>query len=84
MTLEFKEYKRTVGTKQAKRAVANDEAKSVIIAKDADKHVINELIDMCEEKNVEIIYVETMARTFTCFIGKATKIRISHIRMTMY
>ncbi len=71
MVLELKEYKKTVGTKQAKRAVANDEANSVIIAKDADRHVITELINMCKEKNIEIIYVDNMKE-----LGKACGIDV--------
>ena len=71
MLLELKECKKTVGTKQAKRAVVNDEAKSVIIARDADMHVITELVTMCEEKNIRIIYVDNMKE-----LGKACGIDV--------
>ncbi|SHH76485.1 LSU ribosomal protein L7AE [Caloranaerobacter azorensis DSM 13643] len=56
----LKDAKKVVGTKQAKRAVINDKAKIVFVAKDADRHVVDDLIKMCEEKSIEIVYVDSM------------------------
>lgn len=49
-----------VGRKQTLRALSRDEAKMVYISKDADLHVTKTIADVCKEKNIEIIYYETM------------------------
>lgn len=54
--------KRVVGTNQVKRALKNEQVQKVFIAKDADKRVVEEIIKICEEKGIEIVYVETMKK----------------------
>jgi large subunit ribosomal protein L7A len=49
-----------VGTKQVKRAINNEDVEIVYIAKDADGKIIDEIIKTCDEKQIEIIYVDTM------------------------
>jgi len=52
--------KKIIGKKQTQRALLKNEADSVYIAKDADKRVVNEIINCSQEKDISIIYVETM------------------------
>lgn len=49
-----------VGLKQVLKAVNNGEVTKVYIGKDAEEHLLDELIDSCKEKNIEIIEVDTM------------------------
>ena len=72
MLLNFKEAKKVVGTKQAKRAIINDEVQKMIIAKDADTKLINELVQLCNERSIEVIYVDSMKD-----LGKACGIDVS-------
>lgn len=54
--------KRVVGTNQVKRALKNDMVEKVFIAKDADRRVVDEVIEICKEKGIEIVYVESMKK----------------------
>lgn len=54
--------KRIVGVKQTLKAIKSDSAKIVYVAKDADEKITKPLIDVCMEKNIEIIYVPTMEK----------------------
>ena len=49
-----------IGKKQTLRFLAKDEVKSVFISRDADIHVTKEIIDICRDKNIEIIYFDNM------------------------
>ena len=49
-----------VGIKQVLKAVKSGEINKVYIGKDAEKHVIGDLIVLCKEKEIKIIYIETM------------------------
>ncbi len=49
-----------IGKKQTLRALSRDEAKLVYISKDADLHVTKVITDVCKEKNIEIIYYDSM------------------------
>lgn len=49
-----------VGIKQVLKAVQSGEVKKVYIGKDAEKHVVGDLIKICNQKGIEIIYLETM------------------------
>lgn len=72
MLYKLKEEKKVVGTKQAKRALDSDEIKLLYVAKDAEVFVVNELIELCKQKNIEIFYVDTMRE-----LGKACGIDVS-------
>ncbi len=52
--------KRTIGTKQTYKAVTRGQAKLVYIARDAEKHVVKDLIEKCNQQGIEIIYVDSM------------------------
>ncbi|MDD2421143.1 MAG: ribosomal L7Ae/L30e/S12e/Gadd45 family protein [Heliobacteriaceae bacterium] len=51
---------RMVGTKQSLKAVEKGQAKAVYIARDADPHVIDPLMKLCEQKQVPVIMVDSM------------------------
>lgn len=72
MLSKLKEENKVVGTKQARRALLKDEAKFVFIAKDAEPHVVKDVIELCNQKGVEIIYVNTMKE-----LGEACDIDVS-------
>lgn len=57
--------KRVVGVKQTTKAVKNGVAKIVYVAKDADEKLTKPLIDLCNQNNVELIYVPTMEKLGT-------------------
>jgi len=50
-----------VGVKQVLKAVKEGEATKVYIGKDAEERVTAELIEICNENQIEIIKIETMA-----------------------
>lgn len=65
------EGKLKIGTKQALKALNSDLAYAIYIARDAEEHVTRQLIEIATEKDIEIIYVETMKQ-----LGKACKIDV--------
>ncbi len=65
------EGKLKIGAKQALKALNNDVAFAVYVARDAEEHVTRQLIELATEKNIEIIYVETMKQ-----LGRACKIDV--------
>ncbi|WP_425449469.1 ribosomal L7Ae/L30e/S12e/Gadd45 family protein [Dethiothermospora halolimnae] len=71
MLSQLKDKKKMVGTKQAKKAVVNGNAEIVFIAKDADTHIVNFLVDLCNKESVKIVYVNTMKE-----LGKACGIDV--------
>ena len=62
MTLDdlMQAEKRTVGVKQTEKAVVKGTALKVFVAKDADERVTEKLIELCKEKAVAWVEVETM------------------------
>lgn len=63
--------KKSVGFKQTKKAIEKGEAKLVFLAKDADRHIFNPLVELCQQKQVEYVIVETMAE-----LGKGCGIQV--------
>ena len=49
-----------VGIKEVQKAIEEDNVTTVYVGKDAEEHIIANLIKMCEEKNISIKYIETM------------------------
>ncbi|MBQ9764226.1 MAG: ribosomal L7Ae/L30e/S12e/Gadd45 family protein [Phascolarctobacterium sp.] len=73
MTLDdlMQAEKRTVGVKQTEKAVTKELAAKVFVAKDADERVTEKLKELCEEKAVSLVQVETMHE-----LGKACGIHV--------
>ncbi|ADG81176.1 ribosomal protein L7Ae/L30e/S12e/Gadd45 [Thermincola ferriacetica] len=62
---------KTVGTKQTLKALNKGLAKKVFVASDADQHVIKPVLQLCQEKGVEVVTVDSMKA-----LGKACHIDV--------
>lgn len=51
-----------VGTKQVKRALNLNNVEAVFIARDAENKVVDDIIGICNEKRIQVIYIETMKK----------------------
>ena len=63
---------KVVGTKQVRRAVINNEVDIVYIAKDAESRVVSDIEDICKDKSIEIVYIDTMKE-----LGRSCDIDVS-------
>ncbi len=68
----FLRNKIVIGKKQTLRFLSKDEVSKVFISKDADVHVTKEIIDICQEKSIEIIYFDNMKE-----LGRACNIDVN-------
>lgn len=67
----LKTARKVVGIKQSTRAVKEGTASVAYVAKDAYRHVIQQLETLCIEKSIEVIMVDTMEE-----LGKACGIEV--------
>ena len=72
MLTNLKALKKVVGIKQARRAINNDEVQIVYVAEDAEIKIVQDIIDLCNEKSIEIKYVTSMKE-----LGKACGIDVN-------
>lgn len=72
MLSNLEKNEKVVGTKQVRRAILSGNVQVVFIAKDAEEKVVGDLKILCNKKNIEIVYVDTMKE-----LGKACGIDIS-------
>ncbi|MBS7528698.1 ribosomal L7Ae/L30e/S12e/Gadd45 family protein [Fusibacter paucivorans] len=63
--------KLVVGVKQTTKCLTGDRARLVLIAKDAEQHVVRHILELCETKSVEIVFVDSMKT-----LGKACNIDV--------
>ena len=63
--------KKTIGTKQTMKAVQKNTATLVYVAGDAESHVSNPLVELCKEKGIEVVIVDSMLE-----LGKACGIEV--------
>ncbi|MDP5276875.1 50S ribosomal protein L7ae-like protein [Chengkuizengella axinellae] len=61
----------SIGTKQTLKVIERGSATEVYVAEDADPKVTNKVISLCKEKNVNLIYVDSMKQ-----LGKACGIEV--------
>ena len=54
--------KRVAGVKQVNKALENSKAQQVFVALDADKKLQEKIIILAQEKNVKIVYAETVSQ----------------------
>jgi large subunit ribosomal protein L7A len=69
------EGKKVVGVKQTLKCIKNDEGKTLYVAKDAEAHVINPIIELADTKGLPVVYVETtkeLGRLCGIDVGAAT------------
>ena len=52
--------KKLIGIKQSTKAIKNGEGKVLYVANDADSKVLRPLVEIAEEKNLEIRNIQTM------------------------
>lgn len=62
---------KVVGTKQTIKALEKGSVCHVFLARDAEERVIQPILALCEEKNIEPYYVDTMSE-----LGKLCKIKV--------
>ena len=72
MTTRLNSKNKVVGVKQVKRALNSAEVEAVYVANDAEKKVTSDIVKLCEEKQIQTIYVDSMKK-----IGKACGIDIN-------
>lgn len=53
-------HNKKIGIKQSSKAIASDRAMALYVAKDAEQHVVRSIVKLAEEKDVDVIYVESM------------------------
>lgn len=60
MTERLEDDKKVVGVNQVKRAISSSKVSLVYVAEDAEMKITNEILDLCEKKQIPIIKVDTM------------------------
>jgi len=68
---KLKNSTKTVGTKQTVKAMQKGIAEVVFIAKDADKKIIERVVELCKNYAVEIFYADNMKQ-----LGKSCNIKV--------
>jgi len=63
---------KVIGIKQTNKALNQDLVKTLYLAKDADHHLIAKLEEVANEKDIEIVYIDSMKE-----LGKACGIDVS-------
>lgn len=64
-----------VGVKQTSKAIINNLASKCYVAEDAEEKIVNNIVNLCNNNNVPIVYVESMkelGKKFNINIGAAT------------
>lgn len=60
MTERLEDDKKVVGVNQVKKAIASSTASIVYVAEDAEIKVTDEILELCEKKQIPIIKVASM------------------------
>lgn len=68
---DFRNINKMVGLKQSLKAVQKEIVEKVYIAKDAEERVVSKIINLCAEKNIPIVYTDSMMQ-----LGKACGIDV--------
>ena len=64
--------KTVVGLRQALRLLEEKNVQKAFIAKDADPHILNPLINLLKEQDIEIVFIESKRE-----LGKMAKLDVS-------
>lgn len=64
--------KKSIGTKQTVKAIEKGTAREVFVARDAEEHVIRDVLKAARDKGLEVISVESMVA-----LGKACGIEVA-------
>lgn len=69
--------KKVIGIKQSKKAILNNEGKLLYIAKDANPIVTSSIIEIANEKGIDIVYIDTMKKLgIMCDIDVKTAVAV--------
>ena len=60
-----------IGTKQAVKAIKTDTVSEIVVAEDADRRVINKVLQLAKEQQIPISKVDSMKK-----LGKACGIEV--------
>jgi large subunit ribosomal protein L7A len=73
LTLEnlLKARKKTVGTKQTIKAIERGKAKVVYVAQNAERQVLEPVLQMCAAKGIPVVQVDSVLT-----LGKACRIEV--------
>jgi len=63
--------KRAVGSRQTVKAIERGAATTVFVATDAEEHITRPVVDMCQRRGVEVVYVPSMIE-----LGRACGIQV--------
>jgi len=63
--------KKTVGAKQTLKAIERGQAKVVYTAQNADRHVVEPILQMCISRGIQVIQVDSMQE-----LGRACGIEV--------
>ena len=78
MLSELLSAQKVIGVKQSRKAVRDGSAQAVYVALDAETRVIRPIRELCEEMNVPVNEVETMAA-----LGEAVGIDVGAAVVTL-
>jgi len=68
----LKKKEKVVGIKQTRKAAEQDKLEMVIIADDADRRIVDQIKQLCEEKSIKVCNVDSMKQ-----LGKAAGIDVA-------
>ena len=63
--------RKTIGTKQTRKALEREEVVRLFVARDAEDHIIDPVIELGSQQDVEISFADTMTK-----LGKACGISV--------
>jgi len=63
--------KKAVGSKQTLKAIDRNQAKAVYVARNADRHIIEPVIQACKSRSIPVVLVDSMIA-----LGKACGIEV--------
>ncbi|MFW5648712.1 MAG: ribosomal L7Ae/L30e/S12e/Gadd45 family protein [Candidatus Alkaliphilus sp. MAG34] len=66
-----REQNKIIGIKQTTKALNHNKVKTLFISEDAEKHLVEHIEQIAKEKNIEIVYVDSMKD-----LGKACGINV--------
>ncbi|MGE5472970.1 MAG: L7Ae/L30e/S12e/Gadd45 family ribosomal protein [Ignavibacteriales bacterium] len=78
MLEELKRAKKKIGIKECSKAIENEKALIAFVASDAENRVVKPFVELCNQKAVEITYVDTMSN-----LGKACGIDVGAATVVM-
>ena len=57
---EIRDHAKVIGTKQVKKAITKGQVDKVYIARDAESHIIEPIRELCSQKNISVVMLDTM------------------------